>query len=109
MLAPTDTNGAGFSRASRSGASAMSAHVFHEVYLHVNWHTKGDRPMWLVTWKPGPTRTCASAAGRRVVSFGKKNLPWVLDYVARQREHHASGRVHERLERFSDTPETTDA
>jgi len=23
----------------------MSAHVFHEIYLHANWHTKGDRPM----------------------------------------------------------------
>jgi len=29
--------------------------------------------------------------GYGVVSFGRKNLPWVLDYVARQREHHASG------------------
>jgi len=38
--------------------------------------------------------------GYGVVSFGRKNLPWVLDHVARQREHHASGAVHERLERY---------
>ncbi|NQT13727.1 MAG: IS200/IS605 family transposase [Planctomycetes bacterium] len=22
----------------------MSSHVFHEIYLHINWHTKADRP-----------------------------------------------------------------
>ena len=22
----------------------MSSHVFHEIYLHVNWHVKDDRP-----------------------------------------------------------------
>ena len=22
----------------------MSAHVFHEIYLHINWHVKDDRP-----------------------------------------------------------------
>lgn len=36
--------------------------------------------------------------GYGVVSFGKKNLDWVLDYVRRQREHHANGRLHTRLE-----------
>jgi len=36
--------------------------------------------------------------GYGVVSFGKRNLEWVLDYVNRQREHHASGRVKARLE-----------
>jgi len=43
--------------------------------------------------------------GYGMVSFGRKNLPWVLDYVARQREHHASGAVHERLERYDDGQE----
>jgi len=23
----------------------MSSHVFHEIYLHLNWHTKGDLPL----------------------------------------------------------------
>ena len=22
----------------------MAAHVFHEIYLHLTWHTKGSRP-----------------------------------------------------------------
>jgi putative transposase len=39
--------------------------------------------------------------GFGVVSFGKKNLGWVQDYIARQKEHHATGRLEERLERVS--------
>lgn len=35
-----------------------------------------------------------------MVSFGRKHLPWILDYIGRQREHHAAGRVHQRLEVF---------
>ncbi len=23
----------------------MSTHIFHEIYLHLNWHTKNDRPL----------------------------------------------------------------
>ena len=38
--------------------------------------------------------------GYGVVSFGTKDLPWVIDYVRRQREHHAGGKVHDRLERI---------
>jgi hypothetical protein len=29
------------------------------------------------------------------------NLPWVQDYIARQKEHHATGRLEDRLERIS--------
>jgi putative transposase len=39
--------------------------------------------------------------GFGVVSFGKKNLRWVQDYIARQKEHHATGQLHERLEQVS--------
>ena len=40
-------------------------------------------------------------AGYGVVSFGTKDLEWVCDYVRRQKEHHATGAVHERLERIT--------
>ncbi len=135
----------------------MSSHVFHEIYLHLNWHVKDDRP----TLKPeieslvwdlieqrcrktngvyfhgiGGTETHIHLAiniephvtiselvknlkggtshdanehvrqkllywqrGYGVVSFGKKNLPWVLDYIHNQKEHHAAGRIQDRLER----------
>ncbi len=39
--------------------------------------------------------------GYGVVSFGKRDLPWVVDYIRRQREHHAGGRVEDRLERIT--------
>ena len=40
--------------------------------------------------------------GYGVVSFGRRNLPWVLDYVRRQKEHHAKGTSVERLERVEE-------
>jgi putative transposase len=40
--------------------------------------------------------------GYGVVSFGKADLPWVVDYIRGQREHHRSGRVVERLERITE-------
>ena len=39
-------------------------------------------------------------AGYGVVSFGSKDLPWVTDYIRNQREHHAAGKTHDRLERI---------
>jgi len=30
----------------------MSSHVFHEIYLHINWHTKGDRPLLSAALEP---------------------------------------------------------
>ena len=39
--------------------------------------------------------------GYGVVSFGTKDLPWVIRYVKNQREHHAKGKVFKRLERIT--------
>jgi putative transposase len=43
--------------------------------------------------------------GYGVVSFGTKDLPWVVEYVRNQRERHAKGRTHDRLERIEPLPE----
>ena len=40
--------------------------------------------------------------GYGVVSFGTRNLDWILRYVARQKEHHRQGTTAERLERFTE-------
>ena len=40
--------------------------------------------------------------GYGVVSFGTKDLQWVIDYVLNQKEHHKKGTTHERLEKTSD-------
>ena len=39
--------------------------------------------------------------GYGVVSFGTRRLDWVVDYIRNQREHHAKGTVHDRLERIT--------
>ena len=38
--------------------------------------------------------------GYGVVSFGTKDVPWVVAYIRNQKAHHAAGTVHERLERI---------
>jgi putative transposase len=40
-------------------------------------------------------------AGYGVVRFGTGDFDWVKWYIRNQREHHARGRVHERLERIT--------
>lgn len=135
----------------------MSAHVYHEIYLHLNWHVKDDRPLLTSEVEPVAhqfiTDRCRLAKGvylhgidgtedhvhlavniepfvtisdlvkelkggsshdvnqelaRKalqwqrgygVVSFGKRDLPWVLNYIASQKEHHARRKTADRLER----------
>lgn len=134
----------------------MGSHVFHQIYLHLNWHTKhnerllqGDaellthsllrgRAGWMkgvrlievggtddhvhlviqiapfVTIRDMVSELKGGSAhdvnqmrrqralewqrGYGVVSFGQRNLEWVVDYVRNQRRHHATGQVFERLE-----------
>ena len=45
-------------------------------------------------------KALAWQSGYGVVSFGTKYLPWVVDYVKHQKQHHAKGRVTARLERI---------
>ena len=37
-----------------------------------------------------------------IVTFGTKDLKWVVDYVNNQKEHHRYGTTNERLEKHSD-------
>jgi len=39
--------------------------------------------------------------GYGVVSFGRRDLPWVVEYIRNQREHHAAGKAVDRLERIT--------
>jgi len=67
---------------------------------------------WIGQLKGGSSHDVNQQAGKRqkvlewqagygVVSFGTNDLPWVVQYIGNQREHHAQGRVHERLERLT--------
>lgn len=44
-------------------------------------------------------------AGYGIVSFGTKDLLWVINYVLNQREHHGKGTTFDRLERIEDDDE----
>ena len=39
--------------------------------------------------------------GYGVVSFGKRDLPWIVRYIQGQREHHRAGTAEDRLERIT--------
>jgi REP element-mobilizing transposase RayT len=138
----------------------MSSHVFHEIYLHINWHTLGSRPMITPSlealifdfirqrcfFTPGVyflgiggnayhdhlaisiepdvliskligdlkgscSREINATTGAKVldwqrgyavVSFAKSDLPWVLEYVKNQKQHHANNILSPKLELTSD-------
>ena len=42
--------------------------------------------------------------GYGIVTFGTKDLPWVVKYIQNQKEHHKKGSIFERLERVSNEP-----
>jgi len=48
-------------------------------------------------------------AGYGIVSFGSGDLDWVKEYVRDQRQHHANGKVFERLERITSIEPVQDA
>jgi len=136
----------------------MSTHVYHDLHVHLNWHTKHDhrtltgqveelahtllrdkaaRMKGVHLHRLGGTDdhvhlavqiepyvcisdlvaelkgACSFETNKRLrhkalewqrgygaVSFGRRNLGWVIEYIERQREHHAAGKVFARLEAF---------
>jgi putative transposase len=54
------------------------------------------------TNKEAPNRNKALEwqTGYGVISFGSKDLPWVINYIRNQKEHHAKRTTYERLERL---------
>jgi hypothetical protein len=50
-------------------------------------------------------KTLEWQAGYGVVSFGTRDLQWVVDYIHNQHTHHANGTAHERLEQMTNDGE----
>ncbi len=50
-------------------------------------------------------KVLAWQTGYGVVSFGMKDLPWVVAYIQNQKSHHAAATVHDRLERVAQIDE----
>ena len=137
----------------------MSSHAFSQIYLHITFHTKDNRPMirgeiesrlhdymrtralespgvevhavggiedhvhlavripptllisdwigdlkgassWHINHRVKP-KTLQWQDGYGVVSFGKRSLAEVIDYIKHQREHHQKGSTHSGLERIT--------
>jgi putative transposase len=140
------------------------SHVFHEIYLHVNWHCQDDEGMIApdreeriheliedfcrkfkgvyfhgiggtpthihLAIQVDPTVSLADFIGKAkgstsfetnrefgagalkwqrgygIVSFAKRNLPAVLDYINNQKKHHGENATKDALERYYvDLPE----
>jgi hypothetical protein len=98
----------------------MPKNVYSEINLHITWHTKMSNPvltgnveqrLWIGRLKGGSSfyinheivnrKLLDWHEGYGVVSFGTRDLPWVIDYVKNQREHHAKGKTYDRLERIT--------
>ena len=67
---------------------------------------------WIGQLKGGSSHDVNQAVGKRqkvlqwqvgygVLSFGTKDLPWVVDYIRDQRDHHAKRTAQDRLERIT--------
>ena len=54
-------------------------------------------------------KTLQWQTGYGVVSFGTGDLDWVKAYVRNQRQHHAEGKISDRLEWFGVPEEKQDA
>ncbi len=137
----------------------MAKDAYHEMFLHIVWHTKGSANLiapdyesglhdiirrravesggvfvhevngtrnhvhlvvrvpptlqpaeWIGRVKGGSSHDFNEAgpgrvdwqSGYGIVTFGMKDLPWVMNYVRNQKEHHLKGTVFERLERVDE-------
>ena len=136
----------------------MRHNAYHEINLHITWHTKNSAPLlvgtieervhqylrhrivqtgalvhavggiethvhaavsippslniakWVGELKGASAHYINSEIAKRkalvwqtgygAVSFGTRDLPWVVRYVLNQKQHHARGSVQERLERY---------
>jgi len=105
----------------------MSRNYYSEINLHVTWHCKDSLPLLTpqvehlahrcvkqkIINTPGAflheiggTETHVHVAVTvpptlTISEFVGQILEWVKQYIRSQREHHASGKVHDRLERIT--------
>jgi putative transposase len=51
---------------------------------------------------PALAERFAWQVGYGVISFGTRDLKWVVRYIRNQKEHHAHGKIEDRLERITE-------
>jgi putative transposase len=76
------------------------------VHLAISIKPSVDLDNWIGQMKGSSSHEFGKAlqwqSGYGIVSFGTKDLKWVINYVLNQKEHHASARIFDRLERIED-------
>lgn len=86
--------------------------IFHaiggiETHVHIAASVQPSLHLdeWIGQLKGGSSyamgRSLVWQHGYGVVSFGTRDLPWVVEYIQNQEEHHKSGKVSPRLERIA--------
>jgi putative transposase len=79
-----------------------------ETHIHIGVSVKPSLHLdeWIGQLKGGSSYAMGKSLqwqhGYGVVSFGTKDLPWVLDYIKNQEQHHKKGTARERLERIEE-------
>ena len=83
-------------------------HAIGGIEMHVHSAASVQPSLHLDEWigqlKGGSSYAMGSSLvwqhGYGVVSFGTRDLPWVVDYIRNQEEHHKGGKISPRLERI---------
>ena len=74
------------------------------IHLAASFYPPFEIDRWIGEMKGASSHEFGTALqwqrGYGVVSFGSRDLEWVVRYVHNQKEHHRAGTVHERLERI---------
>ena len=87
--------------------TAMSQEVPRLFWLHEEWippleeyNGRFHEPEWYKNLEPLMARVARATEQLRYTGeYQKNNLPWVLEYIANQKEHHASGEAIDRMEK----------
>jgi REP element-mobilizing transposase RayT len=117
----------------------MARHIYSEINLHITWHVKQSRPIinseietrlhkYIRNYALQSTGVKLKGAsshyvnhglvnrklldwqtGYGVVTFGTKDLEWVVRYVQNQKAHHAQRSTVDRLERIEDEEAKADS
>jgi hypothetical protein len=86
---------------------SMSRNYYSEINLHLTWHCKDSLPL-LTPQVEAVAHRCVK---QKIVNTpgvfvheiaDTKDLEWVTRYIRQQREHHACGKLQDRLERITE-------
>lgn len=79
------------------------------IHLAASFYPPFEIDRWIGEMKGASSHEFGKAlqwqSGYGVVSFGTRDLPWIVSYIHDQKERHRAGRISERLERIADEEE----